>query len=318
MSEDFGVVRTKATAATSSAIVAAIAACVDGTGHWQTDPDITVGADQKVFRPVVQDGAPAASQRIVIDGSAGGGVIRVGYAPENGLPLILSDLPTSPPNCWTGLRSITGTTASVGSVDRVWVAEYRDDDAGGVNPASSMAILLSLGAAFTFGALVGRVIACDNESDEQNGTFGDALLTGVPRASSTTDSGTWSLGEFVSPLRSEDSSIVRTGARSWGYARITENFAAGKRADLEGARRLVPYAHYTIGRAVLGAQNSTTNGGIIGSNKYLRMGRETLNWVSRWQSGTAGSEQAWRPMVTTVGGSTATALLWAKTVTEVA
>lgn len=292
---------------TAQNVIDAIRACIDGSGHWLIDADIIQPTEYVAIKPNPQSFGDADDQRVVF--RANGTSVEVGYAPLNGLGADLSSIPVGAN--WTGWRSITAAATAIGAlISRVYVAEYRDDNSSGANPASSIAVLLSTGSAFAFGALAGRIIAMDNESDELNGYRGDGLMTGVPR--NLENAGSWLFGTTSTTSSAHlHSSILRGGETHWGYLRPTEIYSPAKVADIDGRRILVPYSVYALGRA-LPTLSAARNYGVIGQLKYYRQTREELPFGSTWSSG----QQVWTAITYDVNSRSA-CLLWSTAVTEV-
>jgi hypothetical protein len=310
MMTDTAIVKYKNIASsTAQNVIDAIRDCVDGSGHWLIDDAITQTSEQIAIKPHPQYFGDADDQRIVF--RANSTRVEVGYAPLNGLGTDLSAIPAGVN--WTGWRSITATTAAAGIgalITRVYVVEYRDDPSSGANPASSIAVLLSTGSAFSWAAMAGRIIAMDNESDELNGYRGDGLMTGVPR--DLEDAGSWIFGTTSTTSSANlHSSILRGGETHWGYLRPTEIYSAAKVADIAGRRILVPFSVYGLGQA-LPTANSARNYGVLGQLKYYRNARESLPFGGTWSSG----EQVWTAVTYDVNANDA-CLLWSKNVTEV-
>ena len=298
MAEDFGIVHTKSTASTGTAVIAAIRACINAAAlpskYWEEDPTITVTSEQIALRATPQLLGPADSQQILIR-HTGSGIVQVGYAPDGGLPPVASDVDTTPPAIWSGMRNITGATLTgIGaSIARVWVAQYRDQSSAGPNPASSLSIILGSGTVWAYGAHLGRVIATDNESDPTFDIYGDAVLTGVPRETQAT--GGWLFGSNA--FAASDASVIRTGPTTWSYARVSDAMTTAMLADLASTRRVVPYAFHGVGKARPSPADNTTNAGVIGQAKYLRQHRTALAFGGTLRSQTAGSSQVWRASV---------------------
>lgn len=300
MAEDFAIVSRKTIAAsTGTNVIAAIRDCINGvSGHWTIDTAVTATAEQLVLRPAVQDGAPAQEQRIVFR-HTGAGIVQVGYAPDGGLPPSVTDIDTVSPTVWSGFRGITGTATGISSVTitNVWVAQYRDDDASGVNPASSLTVLIGTSTTWEYGAHVGRILATDNQNDPDINIFGDGLLVGVPRETNVSTS--WIRGDQTT--QPANSSVIRTGLTRWSYARLADVITVASTtaalADFGGQRRVVPYNFHGFGLAGPGTPDNLTMAGVIGQAKYLRLHRIALPFGGLLRSNTSGSSQDWRVVV---------------------
>lgn len=294
MAQDFGFVRYQA-AATAEGIVDAIASMIAAIGnhYWEIDDLVTGGVSgQLALRPALTTPAAgfAIDQRVVLLAD-GPGQIRIGYAPNGGLPSTFAGIIASPPP--TGLRNITASSTPFSGITGVYLVEYRDSaDVAEEYRASSLGILLaSSTGTFAHGCLVGRVISVSNASDALPAVnlFGDALLTGTPSANG------WLTGSS-STTNSQHlhSSIIRTGDLRWSYAAVVESYAANSVPlnPVAGNTRPTPYTMYGAGNAAP-AIDGTKFAGILGETKYLRAYQSTQAHMSLLASSDALSEQAW-------------------------
>jgi hypothetical protein len=302
---DYAYVYRRAPASSTAAdILDAIRECIVTTSgpHYWTEVSYSPG-DSLELAPTAQVFGDADDQRIGFRVQGATPLLEVAYVASGTLLA---------PTSWSGWRSITGAATGVGaSIVRVDVAEYRDDNGGltaGPNPASSLAVMLSSSVAFVYGALAGRIVALDNESDELNGLRGDALLVGQPKE-------TTAAGDWLTTTRTVHSSVLRTGQTTWSYLAATDLLAGTTRTDdIAGSIRLVPYAVYGLGRA-LPTIDLATNAGVMGQLKYFRRSKFSIGLTGAWQP-RSDPNQSWQPLVYDATARP-TALLWAKTITEV-
>ena len=245
MAEDFGLVRYKSIPASTAqnALDAVYACIIDTTSpdhYWQvlTGSTYTPGSSTELYLMAVPQGHGGDSDNQRIGVRVSSGMLQIAYDPSGALAP--STVPTDA-GVWTGWRSITQSTAGIGTaITHVYVVEYRDSgdlpaaNLPGRNYASSLAILLAVETGnkhFPWAANVGRIIRLDNEEDEDLGYLGsstslrgDALLLGIPQNYRGISFG----GDLGSWFRTYDGAdanncgIIRTWDNIWYTLAITE------------------------------------------------------------------------------------------------
>jgi hypothetical protein len=326
--EDYGLVRSKVAASTSSTdILAAIASMIADVTltspvftplrrqhDWRVHPTIASPANCLLLQCVDAGlGGIVNQQQVFIRAETND--IKVGYSPNGGITgFVGTDPVLDPTKSWTGMRSITGTNATWASSPpgaRVHLIEYMDFNVVDYGSGASLTILLENPAntGFSYGCHVGRIIVPDNDADYAPlGTppvslTGDAMLVGRPDVDHVAES--WVYGNFANP---DDSSVIRVGNLKWSYFRMVPErgqtqpptLLAGNAQlrAIKGIYKPVPYSVMGHGRAVAYGANAQSDAagdgaGRIGQTKYLRLFYYDLEHRAQVSSIAYDSLQSW-------------------------
>jgi hypothetical protein len=245
MAEDYGLVRYKnIPASTAQDVLDAIYDCIIDTTspdhYWQllTGSTYTKGSSTELYLMPVQQGHGGDSDDQRIGVRIDSGMLQIAYDPSG--VLTPSMVPTNA-GLWTGWRSITASTAAIGTaITHVYVVEYRDSgtlpaaDLPGRNYGSSLAILLAnegiTNKHYQWAAMVGRIIKLDNEEDEDLsylganiGLRGDGLFVGAPNEGYPSVPSTVGLWLGFDDTNPDNCSVIRTWDDVWHWAQPTED-----------------------------------------------------------------------------------------------